>query len=313
MHGQFCGVRVPLPIVIPVCLAVVGGVWWKETRHMDFLTPPSSEELAGIKARVAASLIPADRLDAPLPQPVATPPPPLTEEPRQNIDAGDLNAAPTLAEYKDLAEKGASYYTELAVMLEVEGEFQRALLAWERVLDFGSPTSSQASAAIASIARLRPTLPDWNLQPDTAVPIVLRASAGSKTVKELESILTNCAADLQKSSAGILRVTSKVTPGKSVKRGAANTTTIAVWLTGPDKNSQSTEVLSFAVAKNDSLEEELRKTIFSLVKSHLATHAVRKILPLPPGGSAQGALNSHITRLDWQKLGSALSQTIEHP
>lgn len=305
--------RIPIPLVIMICLAVVGGVWWKETRHADFLTPPSDEAIAHIKARVAASLPPADRLDEPLPQPTAPPPPPQVEEIKPNIDAGDLNAPPTLAEFKDLAEKGASHYTELAVMLEVEGEFQRALLAWERVLDFGSPNGAQAAAAIASIARLRPTLPDWNPEPTTGIPIVLRASAGSKTVKQVESLLANCADELEKSSSGILRVSSKITPGKTVKRSAANPAPIAVWLTGPDKNSQSTEVLSFTLAKTDSLQDELKKTIFELVRAHLATHAVRKIIPLPAGGSAENGLNSHITRLDWQKLGSALNQAVENP
>jgi hypothetical protein len=308
-------VRIPVPVVIFLCLAVIGGVWWKGTLGADFLTPPSEDKLALVRAHVAASMPPADHLETPLPTPAAPPPPPKFEEvkPTPSVDAGDLNAAPTLAEYKDLAEKGASHYTELAVMLEVEGQFQRALLAWERVLDFGSPNPAQATAAIASIKRLRPTLPDWNPQPATGIPIVLQAGTGSKTVKVLEPLLAACARELEKSSSGILRVTSKITPGKNSKRSNSNPAPIAVWLTGPAKDSQSTEVLSFTLTSPDTLPEELRKTAFELVRSHLATHAVRKILPLPAEGPAQDALNSHITRLDWQKLGSALNQTVEKP
>lgn len=307
--------RIPIPVVILLCLAVVGGFWWNGTQGADFLTPPSEEKLELIRARVAASMPPADHLETPLPSPASPPPPPKFEEvkPAPSVDAGDLNAPPTLAEYKDLAEKGASHYTELAVMLEVEGQFQRALLAWERVLDFGSPNPAQATAAIASIKRLRPTLPDWNPQPATGIPIVLQAGTGSKTVKVLEPLLAACARDLEKSSSGILRVTSKITPGKNSKRSSAKPAPIAIWLTGLAKNSQSTEVLSFTFENPDSLPEELRKTAFELVRSHLAAHAVRKILPISPDGSAEDALNSHITRLDWQKLGSALNQTVEKP
>jgi hypothetical protein len=308
-------VRIPLPVVILLCLAVIGGFWWNGTRRVDFLTPPSEEKLAWIRARVAASMPPADHFEAPLPSPAVPPPPAQTEDakPTPSVDAGDLSAPPTLAEYKDLAEKGASHYTELAVMLEVEGGFQRALLAWERVLDFGSPNPAQAAAAIASIKRLRPTLPDWNPQPATGIPIILQAGTGSKNVKVLEPLLAECARELEKSSSGILRVTSKITPGKNSQRSAANPAPIAIWLTGPAKNSQSTEVLSFKLTQPEAIPAELRKTAFELVRSHLATHAVRKIVPLPPEGSAEDALNSHITRLDWQKLGSSLNQTIEKP
>lgn len=307
--------RVPIPLVVFLSLAVVVGVWWYGSRNADFLTPPSAAKLAEIRASVESSLPPADHPAETVPAPpeITEPaPPPPAEEVKPSIDLGDLNAPPSLQEYSDHAPKGAAHLIELAVLLEAEGEFQRALLAWERVLDAGKPEEGQAAAAITAIKRLRPTLPDWNTEPAKAIAITLHAGAGKKTARIITPVLEETARDLEHASAGILKITAKVTAGRDQKR-AADPAPVALWLTGPNKESRSTEVLSFTVASPETLREQIHKTVFSILRGYLG-HATTAQTPPPAlgdGTPALDALNSHITRRHWQELGTALNHPPE--
>lgn len=301
--------RVPIPVVILLVLAVVGGVWWETTRHMDFLTPPPAARLEEIRVKIESSLPRADQMDDAISVPAVvkeTKPPPM-EEPKPTIDLGDLTTPPTLQNYGELSPQGSAYLIELATRLEEKGEFQRALLAWERVIDFTKPDESQAAAAVSSIKRLRPTLPDWNAKPEAAIPITLHAGTGKTLAKTLAPILEGVARDLERASSGTVKVKAAVTAGKT------NTSTkgpvpVALWLAGPDKKSTSTEVLSFTVDSPDALRQDILKTVFLLVRSHLS----RSTAFTPPAGLGDGenprdALNFRVTRLCWSEFASALT------
>lgn len=299
--------HVPIPFVLLLCLSLVSGLWWFGTLHIDFLTPPTESELAKIRSQVQLSLPqldqPANAISA-TPQPeIVTPPQPEIPEPI--MIHGDLNRPPTIDEYLTLASEGSALLIDLAVLLESKEQSQRALIAWERVIDSTKPDDSQSKAAVAAILRLRATLPNWNTDPAQAIPVTLHASTNPKTSKTLTPILQKTARDLERTSAGILKVTTSITT-KSSK--STNHPQVALWLTGSVKKPSATEALSFKFNSSKTLLDDTRKTVFQILSAYIT-----KETTLPPpraitdGSSPISALNSHITRRSWQQLGRKLN------
>lgn len=306
-----CAVRVPIPVVILLVLLVLGGVWWSNTRHMDFSTPPSEARLQEIRIHVESSLPRADQVgDAITPPTVvkAPEPPPLpVEEPKPIIDLGDLTAALTLQGYGERSQEGAAYMVELATTLEDHAEPRRALLAWERVLDLTQPDDSQAATAISAIKRLRPTLPEWNTDTKEAKTITLHAGTGKKLAKAISPVLKEVAGVLELASSGIIKVKTDVTVGK-----ANNTNNepspVALWISGTDRKSTSTEVMSITVDSPDTLRQQVMKTVYQLMGDHLGSNtAYTKPSKLTHDEDLQAALNFHITRLCWSEFAAAMN------
>ena len=294
-------------MVILLVLAVVGGVWWSNTRHLDFLTPPSAATLAAVRIRVESSLPREDQADDAISVPVVKQPepPPLVAEPE--MDLGDLTTPATLHHYAELTPGGAAHLIELATGLEKKGEFQRALLAWERVVDLTPADAAQVATAISAIKRLRPTLPEWNSKPEARLQITLHAGTGKKLAATLTSNLEDIARDLEAASSGIVKFTAAVTVGKT-STAAKGPTPVALWLAGPDKKSPATETLSFTVDSADALRQNILKTVFQLIRSHLS----RATKYTPPAALAedeepQSALNFRVTRLCWSEFARALN------
>jgi len=307
--GQVPGVRVPIPVVILLIIIVCGGMWWKNTRHMDFMTPPSAARLEAVREKVKAELPPEE-----IPEIVAAPvvkepepPPPPPEPPKPVVNLGDLTTPPTLQQYGERAPQGAQHLIDLARALEEKGDFPRALLTWERVIDLAKPDAEQAATALASIKRLRPTLPDWNDKPEAKISIILYASTGKTNVKALTPVLTAVAQDLEAASSGILKVKAVVNAGKTSKSGKGPAP-VALWLAGSVKKPTSTEVLSFTAESPDSLRTEILKTVLSLVRSQLGrTTAYNPITPPADGENPQSSLNFRVTRLCWSEFAAGLN------
>ncbi len=297
-------------MVVLLVLAVVGGVWWNNTRQLDFLTPPSAAKLEEIRIRVESSLPREDQTADAISVPAVAKepePPPVVEEPEPEMDLGDLTTPPTLQNYGEISPQGAAHLSELATGLEKKGEFQRALLAWERIVDLTTADAAQVATAISSIKRLRPTLPPWNTEPKTAIQITLHAGTAKKQATALTPILEGVARDLEAASSGIVKVTATVTPGKASKT-AKGPTPVALSLAGPDKKSPATETLSFTVDSPETLRADILKTVFQLVRSHLG-RATKYTVPavLAEGEDPQGALNFRVTRLCWSEFAAALN------
>lgn len=306
--------RIPIPVVLLLSGLVISLTWWIGAKDADFLSPPTEARLEQVRAEVRSSLPTAtdasapNDLNKPAVQPIPQPPP---AEPKPAIELGDLASPPALNEYLDIAPKGAAHLTELALLLETEGEFQRALIAWERILDSGKPDATQVTAAISAIRRLRPTLPDWNTSAERRIPVVLHAGTSRKTATMVKPALEELAKELQTASSGILAVTCKITAGKDAKR-ATGPAPVALWLAGPAEKARSTEVLSFTIQAKETLPDELRKTAFELIRGYVGRGIQQS--PPPPaadGGSVQEALNSHITRMLWKELGILLNHPPE--
>lgn len=227
------------------------------------------------------------------------------------MEPGDFSKTPEIQEYQNQAAKGASHLIELAGFLESQGQFQRALLAWERVLDSGKPDAAQAKTALDAVKRLRPTLPEWNTDPKKAVTITLQAGAARKTAKTVKPLLEETAKHLEKASSGILKVKVMVAEGRDIKR-KDTPVPVAMWITGADKKSRSTDVLSFTVESPETLARDVDATAFQIVRSHLGRKAGQSPPPdLTDGESPRDAFGSHVTRLFWQDLGVLLNQAAE--
>ncbi len=304
--------RVPIPLVLVLCIAVVAGTWWAGSRNTDFITPPSDSELAAIRLRIESSIPPSDQPEDAVsaPSDPANPPPSSASQTavsKPAFDQGDMTRPPKLDEYNGFGSQGAQYLMDLAALLESEGRFQRALLAWERVIDTAKPDDAQFSTAISAIQRLRPTLPDWNTDPALAIPVTLHAGTGKNAALILTPILEETARELETASAGILKVTANVAAGKS-DLNTNGPTPAALWFAGPSENARSTEVLSFTFESPETLREEVRKTTFRILRAYIA----RTVSLTPPRSIADDAaplpaLQTHISRWTWQEFGSVLN------
>lgn len=298
--------RIPLLIIIPACILTVIITWWNGSKGMDFLSPPSEKRLAEIRHEVVASLPQPDK--APEPAKQSEPATAAPVEVKPQLDLGDRTVPPVLNEYAGGAENGADYLISLALALEAENEFPRALCAWERVIDHARPTDSQRKAAVSSIERLRPTLPDWNSDPAKAVTIVLHAGTGKKSAEMLKPHLDAVAKRLGQASSGVVTVIPEITASRSElsKSGASP---VAVWFTGAEKTSPSTEVLSFTFEKADELPSQLDLSLFALIRAYLARNTTLTAIPeLPMDQVNSGTLASSITRFAWKNLGVLLNR-----
>jgi len=302
-------VRIPVPVVLLLCLSVIGGVWWFNTRKADFMTPPTEQQVAEIRAKAEESNAQPERMNEPVKPPTLRPGNPeiAPDAPQAPaIDLGDIDSPPTLEAYSDRALDGNAKLAELAGLLEKEGEFQRALLAWERSLDMTKPDTTQAATAIAAVRRLRPTLPDWNTDPANAIHIVLHAGTGPALAPALKPVLEAAANELTIASGGLLRVTADLAVGK--QNAPKGPIPAALWLSGPTKESASTDVLSFTVEPKDDLTKDVYRTAFQLISNHIK-RAGQLTPPVDPAGeeTAQQALQANITRLSWREFGKSLN------
>jgi len=296
-------VRIPIPVVVLLCFGVIGGVWWHGTRDHDFLTPPPESELAAIREKLAASIPPADH-----PEEVDNETTAPSPEKQEVIEPGDFNKPPTLADYRDEAWKGAAALAGLAARLEAAGQPQRALLAWERVLDSAPPDPEQTRPAIAAIQRLRSGLSAWNADPRAAIAITLHAGTGKSTAAVIEPLLAEIAGELNAASSGILSISAKVTSGSDIP-DSFGPPPVALWFAGPADDSRSTEVLSFTVDSPENLRADLLETLCQLLRGYLGRTAS---LAVPEDTATGGQVTEPgqwpITRLAWLELGSRLNQ-----
>ena len=307
-------VRVPLYIALPLLAAVVAIVWWRGTLGYDFVSPPSEAALTVVRAEAVREFTPTKPSDSPRrvmadgqiePDPEVETPPPDTA-----FDPGDTDTSPGLEAYAVESPEGAPHLIKIATALEAKGSFQRALLAWERVLDMGKAEPDAYTTALASIRRLRPTLPPWTIDADEAIPIVLHVTAGPTTATTLKPVVEGVAHDLAVASQGILRVSVDLAVAKKPANNsnAAAPVTAAMWLSGAAKDAPSTDTLSFTVGKPDALKAQVLTVVYRLVGGQLKHKTAYSRLPeIPLDEEPAEALTSRITRLCWRELGAGLN------
>ncbi len=302
--------RIPLFAAIPICLLTVFLIWWTSTRDMDFLTPPSEARLSQVRAEALASL-PVSRLEDDAIS-IKVPPPnyadtiPDTTATVEPVDLGDLESPSVLDTYSDRAPEGSLKLLALAAALERAGAFHRALLAYERVLDLSESDAEQIQSAVSAIHRLKPTLPDWNTDPEKTAQAVIHIGTSDTFSQILPEILTKITRDLNIASSGIVRFSHVIHIGRRTIQTKDTPTPVAIWLTGPGEDAISTDVLSFTTDDPATLRNDILKTTFNLVRGHLSKAAAYN--PAPEAlDDPLVALESHITRLLWNEFGKTLS------
>jgi hypothetical protein len=301
--------RIPLLAAIPLCLLSTLLIWWVATRDMDFLTPPSEARLSEIRAEALASLpvsrMEDDAISIKVPPPEGEDAIPDTAPQMEPVDLGDIKSAPVLDTYSDRAPEGSAKLIALAFALEQAGAFQRALLAYERILDLAESDPEQIQSAVSAIHRLKPTLPDWNEDPKTAAQAVLHIGTGEKFAEVLPNVLAEITRDLDTTSSGIVRFSHELHIGRTIQTTDAPTP-VALWITSPGEDAISTDVLSFTTDDPETLHDDLLKTAFNLIRGHLSKTASYN--PAPEAlDDPQAALESHITRLLWHEFGRTLT------
>jgi hypothetical protein len=288
------------------------GVWWAGTRHKDFLLPPAEGELAAIRERVEASMPEPDRPRDAISVPIGARrgiEEVLVEQAKPEMELGDLRSLPGLSAYSEVAQKGPDYMAQLASALEAEGELQRALLAWERLMDQSGASPERVEQAAQAVQRLRPALQDWNIDPDQAIPVILHGETAASQADELEAALAEVAHILERASSGILRATSEVVSNVRDPEAQGPSPVAIRLIGGTESSAVSTEVRSFRIESPELLVEQVGASVFLLMRNYLARSAeLISPEPLKPGESAAEALEYRITRLAWQEFGLALNE-----
>ncbi len=306
--------RIPFLWVILLTVVVMGGVWAFGVRDKDFLTPPSDAQLDAIRVKVVSNIAHQNAVPEPEPPPtlvIAPVEPIVIEEPKKEIDLGNLTDPLELKLYTERATEGSAHLIELAKALEEKGQFSRALLAWERVIDLTRPDGEQSAAAFDAIRRIHPTLPSWNSDPSKAIAVTLHAGTGKSMAKTLKPVLEEIAKEISKASSGILKISIKIAAGKS-DLTANGPTPVALWLAGPSKDLRTTEVLSFTVNSKEELRQDILGTVFQLMRGYLnQTTTFTTPAALASDEPPLEALSYRFTRLCWHEFGTSLNLPLQ--
>ncbi|MEY3394570.1 MAG: hypothetical protein RL346_806 [Verrucomicrobiota bacterium] len=307
--------RIPLFICIPLSILTLLLTWWVCTRKVDFLTPPSEADLATIRQQALASLPVAENKSNPSANPSTSPTKgpsaPEPAEPVGSIEVGDLSPPKHLDTYSDWAPDGASKLLRLGAELERQGAFQRALLAYERVIDLSQANQEQIQSALESISRIRPTLTLWNNDPKLRHSIVIHIGTGQKFADLLPAILEEIDKELRIASSGQIQFNHKLNIGKSIQTTKAPTP-VAIWMTGGDEKTVTTDVLSFTTNNGDTLRNDILKTVFNLIRGQLAKSTSYNPAPEITDHPLL-ALYSNITRLLWSEFGKNMNPPAKGP
>lgn len=301
--------RIPIFITLPACILTVFVVWWITTHEIDFLTPPSETQLELIHTQAIASLplsrTQQDAISVVVPIPDIESLAPEQPELLEPIEIGELTPPTALDTYSDRAPEGAQKLLRLATELEKKGAFQRSLLAYERVLDLSQANPEQIQDALLAIRRIRPTLVPWNQNPELSHKITIRIGTGQKFADILPGIMDSICQELKISSSGLIQFNYQLNIGRSIHTTNAPTP-VALWMTGSDRSTPSTDVLSFTTDDPETLRNDLLKTLFNLTRGQLAK--ATSYNPAPEAtGEPKIALSSNITRLLWDEFGKSLN------
>ena len=307
--------RVPIFITIPACILVAVLVFWLGSKDKEFVEPPTPERLVAITYEWEQS-----RPNIPPPKPInaallADPTPITPTSPSQpdsndedTLPLGDLQLAPSLAEYGTHGDKGAEVMIQLATFLETKAEYQRALLAWERVIDTSNPDEEQRNLAIRSIQRLRNSLPPWNPDPKADIILTLHAGATLKEKDLLISALDSAAAIITEASGNTIQVITKASFGKSSNIKTPRIP-VAIWfshsISGQEGVAAETSPISFMADPKQpkALANQVAAGSYALLRTHLATETSFSPLPeYPSGVQPADLINYHVTRLMWREF-----------
>lgn len=315
--------RVPLILSLPLSLLTIGTIWWLGTKSYDFLTPPAETTLAEIRTqfneelKATGSIAPEEPRKAIKVKPtrLAVPDPdvevPVAPSPDPNaLDLGDVKVSPALDALMPLAARGSDVLIEAATQLELRGETQYALLAWERVLDASTPLPEQLEFARKAMLRLRPQLPQWNVDPLTTHQVTWHVQCDREHAATLEPILKEILHLLNDASSGLMDCQLALKAG-APPRADAPRQPIALWFSGAKTGTGSTKTASLPLTTTVPQEQKnlLIKCLYQLIRDSLANQpGLQPLLELPSQEDPAQWLQSTITRRAWERWISQLCE-----
>ena len=299
---------VPLKFAIPLLFIIPLVVWFSGIRKYDFMT---------------ARVIPASQLRPDFASPVEiqiagidagqNPSAPEAEVPElPEIDPGDFQTAPGLDEYQDDAKLGGAAMLQLAQKLQNAGQVQRAVLAFERILDSTPPGGSANEEAEMALANLKTTLPLWNSDPEAAIPLEIHLD----TAREAES-LSGAIATLSElitvGSGNQCQPTFQIHLSEKPQQPLPSLP-VAIWLTVPseDPDKPSLAVVTLAPKSDEDLNSRLTHGLYRLLARRIVS--VGQLNPLPPllqGEDPENAVVNKVTRLAWKQILATPFQSLE--
>ncbi len=305
--------RVPIFVTLPLVCLTIGLIWWQGTKQKNFTQAPADAALVTVREKTLLELKATDSIAQEENTTAIKVKPtklvlPESEEPQkpkpptlQPQDFGELTISPALDCYLPVAERGADVMVDLATQLELKGEAQRALLAWERVLDATPATPEQQETTRKAIARLRPQLPLWNVDPLTTQRIVLHASCDRDRAAVIEPILQEIAASLTETSSGLIDCKLELQAG-SKPDASKPRQPVALWFQGTAADSPASKTLTIPTLPEQLPEQKnlLLIQIYKLIRDGVSSQSTLRPLVEPPSGSeAELWLRSAVTRRTW--------------
>lgn len=314
--------RLPWWSVFLLSIALVSTLAWWNVRRYDFLQPPSQEQLQQIRTRTEIDLrqnfIPAPedkvilsnktQLDLPLAD---------TQIATQQIkinpsDLGDFAVLPALDAYSWIAETEGSKMVVMATELESMGQYQRALLAWERVIDHCEVNQDQGELALRSIIRLKASLPQWNVDPLGALPLNLEIAANKNLITSLKEYHIKLLDLLKQASSGLIipNIEWVVTPLPEIVNASAPNASVALTLTGQQTKlmRSKTLIVSLTADNQNSAEKILLDAVYKLLRDMIRSKADLKA-PFAPTATfgSEVLISQAITRWSWQELARTMN------
>lgn len=312
--------RVSYYLVAPLGITTVALTWWLGVRGKDFITPPTfalqaKQELAQNSEKNAEDE--TSRNAAIVVKPLKNYPddPPLTTEEQppeeEYIETGDLINVPAIDAYSELANKGATYLIRLATILESQAQHERALLAWERVLDSTQPSDEQRSSAEKALQRLKPQLPAWIVDPEARTSIIINAGCDTQTAKILAPLFTEIAKQLSDDTSGLIQFQTNITPNPS---NIAIAKPIALWFSYEKSQNPKSKTITTPPASQDptSLRFQLESAIYKLLREEMSSENGQ--IPPPKFDSNVKDVSPFfkwsITRRQWANFAERISQAL---
>lgn len=299
-----------------VVLAIIGTIlltWYLRTKDMDFITPKGGDlastdgdnEFIDPLAEIQPEIKDQPNVHGDIEQPKD---PDLVEEPTvkkiTEEELGDLASSPGLETYRDFARQNEpERLFELSATLRARGEFQRALLAFERIIDTCLAEPKALAEASSGITALTPNLPRWNVDPTQEVSLNLHLGTARKASEPLKKAVLEVALLIRESSGDQLDIIPTINSGD--QPDAPETSPIALWLATPGDDPTSSAVITLRLPPEIAdPSSEIALAVYKAIRSHLTQQGY----PAPPESDTPGKelLSRQITRLMWRDFAQSL-------
>ncbi len=296
-----------------VIFAVIGTIlltWHFRTHHLDFMIPkgvvPAPEDDGSDLALRTTLPQPSIEINLAnngiLGNPEAQEASIMAEI--TDLDLGDLNSSPGLDSYLKFGEDNTpARLFELSSTLRTRGQFQRALLALERIIDTTPSDADALDEAAKGITNLVPTLPSWNVDPTSEISLMLHFSSARPASEEMKEAVLQLATLIRQASSAQLEIIPKIISTR--RQEAPEDSPIALWISTTGQKPFSSAVITTKTSQDvDVLVDELSLAVFQTIHAHLAKIGY----PTPPALEASGRdlLMAYTTRLMWRDFARVL-------